>query len=163
MQRVFQTPNGTDVASIAQEMAARGMLDPTRNDKKSNWEKLIAQMAMAQKTDPGTMAGFALGKLLRQGYDTWLDNLRARESVNNTDIAKGKLRDDNPLNEQNNLPPTDFPNQGATPYALFGDRLSQFANALGSPNLNWLNNQSEERNPWEDENNWTKWLKLAVS
>ena len=49
---------------------------------KSDWEKTLAQMAMAQKMDAGTMGGFAAGKLLRGAFDTWKNNYNARGKIN---------------------------------------------------------------------------------
>lgn len=49
---------------------------------KSEWEKIIAQMLAAQKMDSGTMAGFALGKLLRSAFDDWKENYDARGDLN---------------------------------------------------------------------------------
>ena len=84
---------------IAMQMRNFGNLDPTRNDpannngKKSEWEKLLAQMAMAQKMDARTMAGFALGKLLRQLFDNWKENFDARGDLKNRNNSNGDFVD----------------------------------------------------------------------
>ena len=45
------------------------------------WQKMMAQLAAANNTRPETMAGFALGKLLRNGFDTWKQNYDDRGYV----------------------------------------------------------------------------------
>lgn len=52
------------------------------NNKQNDWQKMMAQMAMAQKTSPRTMLGFAAGKLLRQLFDGWKERYDARGEVN---------------------------------------------------------------------------------
>lgn len=50
--------------------------------KRSPMELLIMQQAMAQKADAKTLAGFALGKLLRGLFDDWKSRYDARGMLN---------------------------------------------------------------------------------
>lgn len=79
----------TNLQEAINQMRAYGNIDPEKNnDKKSAWEKMMAQLSMAQKMSPDTMAGFALGRLLRGGFDQWKENydkrgeLKAQEALN---------------------------------------------------------------------------------
>lgn len=119
---------------IAMQMRNFGNLDPTRNDpanannngKKSEWEKLLAQMAMAQKMDARTMAGFALGKLLRQIFDNWKERYDARGDLNNRNNSNGGLEDA-------------IKRTGWTPQQSADDGLARAAQRLG-----WTQPQSSQ-------------------
>lgn len=45
---------------------------------KNKWEELLAMLNFAHKGDPQTMLGFGLGRLLRDGFNTWMKNYRDR-------------------------------------------------------------------------------------
>ena len=72
-----------NLQDIIKQLMQQGMIDPAVNKKNNALQQSIAALAAAQKADPKTMAGFALGKLLRQGFDTWKDNYDARGDINN--------------------------------------------------------------------------------
>lgn len=87
-----------NATELSQQMAANGMLDPTRNHQKkklSDWEKMMTQLAMAQKADAKTMGGFALGKLLRQAFDSWKSNYDARGALRDKDNFGKEWNDPN--------------------------------------------------------------------
>lgn len=71
------------------------------------------------------MAGFALGKLLRGGFDTWLANKRAKEQINDKDNFNN--RNQTPTSSPANfdsLPEVDAPFQNPQ---LLGDNVTQAA------------------------------------
>ncbi|MBQ6298643.1 MAG: hypothetical protein IJK81_13345 [Selenomonadaceae bacterium] len=56
---------------------------PLTSTRKSPLELMVMQQAMAQNSDPNTMFGLALGKLLRGLFDDWKSRYDAR------DVMKG--------------------------------------------------------------------------
>lgn len=115
----------TDFNELTNQLLYRGMIDPEQKVTKNFWQRLLAQMAMAQKMDARTMAGFALGKLLRGGFDTWLANKRAKEQINDKDNFNN--RNQTPTSSPANfdsLPEVSAPFQNPQ---LLGDNVSQAA------------------------------------
>ena len=49
--------------------------EPARqqNQQASDWQKMLQMMTMTQKMDPTTMAGFGLGRLIRQAWLNYKD------------------------------------------------------------------------------------------
>ena len=45
---------------------------------KNKWEELLAMLNFAHKGDAQTMLGFGLGRLLRDGFNTWMKNYKDR-------------------------------------------------------------------------------------
>lgn len=89
---------GVDV--LSREMARQATVNQQKKEaKQNNWQKILSQMAMAQKVNPQTAAGLAvgniIGNLLRQGVDSWVENAHAREAEK--DYADYQEREKNPL------------------------------------------------------------------
>ena len=49
-----------------------------KRDNKNKWDEMLAMLQFAHKGDPQTMLGFGLGRLLRDGFNTWMNNYKAR-------------------------------------------------------------------------------------
>lgn len=65
-----------------------------KNQKKSEWERMLAMLLASQKTDAGTMAGFGLGTLLSKGLNVLKENYDARGYL------KDVLANENPERRQ---------------------------------------------------------------
>lgn len=79
-----------NLQDVIQQLKAYGNVDPTHNQNSQNaLQKRLAQMAMANNSDWQTMAGLALGNLIRGGFDSWKENydergrLKTEELFNN--------------------------------------------------------------------------------
>lgn len=73
---------------IKQMQQPSGVADPYQHLKKSPMELLIMQQAMAQRADPSTLAGFAVGKLLRGLFNDWKERYDARGLLNDINALK---------------------------------------------------------------------------
>ena len=82
MPRYLPQNSSSDTDKTLEDMASRYWTQPSGN-KDSAWQKMLMQLAMANKTKPSTMAGYALGRLLRQGFDSWKENYDARDDIKN--------------------------------------------------------------------------------
>lgn len=73
-----------NASAIAQQIMQNGnsYIPVGQNNNQNEWQKMLAMLATADKMDAGTMAGFGLGKLLRDGFDTWKENYDARGFIN---------------------------------------------------------------------------------
>lgn len=131
------------------EMMAYGNVDPEQGTVYDTpWRKMIAQLSMAKSTDPSTLAGFALGKLLRQGFDSWKERYDAR----GYEKAKRELEQPTPepVNPQAQSTPPYLPTRpNQTPKEYFS--MSQL---LGTPE-NWedILRKAQLSNGW---GGWTK-------
>ena len=86
-----------NVDEIARQMAATGMLPVDRNSQSSNdnsgqksqFEQMLAMLAMSNKMNPQTLGGFLLGQILGGGLKSWTENYtdrgdrKAREKIQN--------------------------------------------------------------------------------
>ena len=62
--------------------------DKPNNSKASEMDKMLMQMAMAQKMKPLTLLGMLLGNLLGQGVNSWRKNYDARGDLNDQITSK---------------------------------------------------------------------------
>lgn len=46
--------------------------------EKNKWDEMLAMLQLAHKGDANTMLGFGLGRLLRDGFNTWMQNYKDR-------------------------------------------------------------------------------------
>ena len=136
-------------------------------------ELLIAQQAMAQKADASTLAGFALGKLLRGLFDDWKSRYDARGLLNDVNALKDTNKQAEILA---NLEKTN-PQQYRLAQSYINEDGSKWADLRQNPpdvsginqntravqqapvkllgDTNWLNK------PWADNANWDKWKSLG--
>lgn len=76
----------TSSEDYANELAQNGMKPIGSNNQGSNsqqnkFQRMLAMLSAKQSTDPRTMGGFALGKLLRELFDNWKANYQERGRV----------------------------------------------------------------------------------
>lgn len=74
------TPTGDiDVTELAKTLREQGMITPGQgnNGQKSPFQQMM-MMAMLRNASDKQLAGFGLGKLLRQGFDSWKDKYDMR-------------------------------------------------------------------------------------
>ena len=64
---------------FGQDTQAQNAMALRQRADKNKWEELLAMLNYAQKGDPQTMLGFGLGRLLRDGFNTWMRNYKARD------------------------------------------------------------------------------------
>lgn len=91
---------------MAQYARQSGMRNPEpQDDKQNEWQKILAMLAMSSKMDAGTMAGFGLGKLLRDGFNSWKNNYDARGFINDELLSASPAERERKLNflKENNL------------------------------------------------------------
>jgi len=84
----------------------------------NDWTKMMQMMAMASKMDTNSMLGFALGKLLRGGFDQWKNRYDERGKEKYDEIVNRKT------NSEATQPIVDSMNQAAvsdTMQNIFGD------------------------------------------
>lgn len=55
------------------QMNGQNNMDARKQQDAATWQKMIQMLNAARTTDPSTMVGFALGKLLRGTYDHMMD------------------------------------------------------------------------------------------
>lgn len=73
------------LSALTQYPQQNGMRPIGQQDQKKDqteWQRILSMLLASQKMDWGTMAGFGLGKLLRDGFDTWKGNYDARGFIN---------------------------------------------------------------------------------
>lgn len=140
--------------------------------KKSPMELLIAQQAMAQKADAKTLAGFALGKLLRGLFDDWKSRYDARGVLNEIKSRKeedqaaalANLEKTNP--EQYRLA-QGYINEDGSKWASLRQNppdvsgINQSARAVQQAPAKLLGDTNWAQEPWNDKANWDKWKTLT--
>ena len=95
------------VSSLAAFATQNGMRNPEpqeQDDKKNEWQRILAMLAMANQMDWRTMAGFGLGRLLNQYA------VRQKEKVDSRGDMKERLAIANPDERQellNNIQQSD--------------------------------------------------------
>ena len=63
---------------FGQDAVQQNALAQRARADKNKWEEMLAMLNFAQKGDPQTMLGFGLGRLLRDGFNTWMKNYKDR-------------------------------------------------------------------------------------
>ena len=63
---------------FGQDAAQQNAIAQRQRADKNKWEEMLALLQFAHKGDPQTMLGFGLGRLLRDGFNTWMKNYKDR-------------------------------------------------------------------------------------
>lgn len=140
--------------------------------KRSPMELLIMQQAMAQKADAKTLAGFALGKLLRGLFDDWKSRYDTRGVLNE---IKSRKEEDQAA-ALANLEKTDpqqyrlaqgYINEDGSKWASLRQNppdvsgINQSARAVQQAPAKLLGDTNWAQEPWTDKANWDKWKTLT--
>lgn len=127
-------------------------------------ELLIAQQAMAQKADANTMAGFALGKLLRGLFNDWKERYDARGLLNDVNALKDKNKQAEALanlektNPQQHQLAQSYIDEDGSKWASLRQAPTQPTQKLLGDTDFWSQRTTTE--PWRDDENWNKWRNL---
>ena len=148
------------------KMNQQGTTPAPVSTRKTPLELLIAQQAMAQKADPNTMAGFALGKLLRGLFDDWKERYDARGTLNRmAEMDENKRSEILSFLEKNN--PTQY--QRTQEYLAKNNGTwngwGKSSQAPTQPTQKLLGDtdfwsQRTPTEPWRDDENWNKWRNI---
>lgn len=145
--------------------------------RKTPMELLIAQQAMAQKSDAGTLAGFALGKLLRGLFNDWKERYDARGLLNDVNALKDKNKQAEALANIEKTNPQQYQlaqgyiNEDGSKWASLQQNptevsgINQNARAVREAPAKLLGDtdfwsQRTTSEPWRDDENWNKWRNL---
>ncbi|MBR0287461.1 MAG: hypothetical protein IJQ82_00630 [Selenomonadaceae bacterium] len=135
------------------------------------WEMMMAQLAMSSQTNPQTLAGFGVGKLLRGLFDDWKGNYDARRFINDRlagmneqDRAEAlkTLEQYNPDQYQRTMKYLDKMGIGNISPQINSETTAQLSQQavpklLGDNPFSKTAVEQININPWEDEYNWNKW------